>query len=163
MTSYTPEVKQLILSQYSSSDATRSFRALSHQYGMEPSGGTISRWYSDWDGTIESLQHKQGAGRPRILTRSEVTKYIQQPVAKANRSNTAIDYNEIHTRVEEKTGQELSLRTVQRYGKEDAGIKSQSTHAVTVDERQYTTPYSICLDHVSVCVLSTKWCRCLFV
>jgi hypothetical protein len=44
--------------------------------------------------------------------------------------------------VKEKIGKEVSLRTVQRYGKEDEKIKQQRTHTITADECKLIIPPS---------------------
>jgi hypothetical protein len=96
------------------------------------------------------LKHKNGAGRHRILNPSEVTRYIRQPIARKNRSHRAVHYTDLFHRVRENSGREVSLRTIQRYGKEDAKVKMRRTKKCTVDECQFISlhirvmsPYSL--------------------
>lgn len=86
MPKFSAEQKQLILSQYSAHDRTRSYRALARQYGISKDGRSVKRWMKRWDGTIASLRQQTGAGRPRILTLLQAHNHITQPVTAANES-----------------------------------------------------------------------------
>lgn len=44
---------------------------------------------------MESLRHKRGAGRPRILTEQQVQRHIVQPIRRSNRLHRAIHYQPI--------------------------------------------------------------------
>ena len=64
------------------------------------------------------MQHKAGAGRPRALSKREVQQHVRTPILRANRAHKAVHYSKLLPGVQQKTGKELSLRTLQRYGKD---------------------------------------------
>ena len=123
MKQFTPEQKHSILLEYSPHSHDHSFSALATRHSVTGGSKVIKRWYNRWNGTSNSLQHKKGAGRPRILTATEVDRHIRIPIQKANRSYRPIHYPEVEAVVKEKTGKEVSDRTIRRYGKEELGAR----------------------------------------
>jgi transposase len=117
-----PELKHFILTKYRSNTRGCGFEALAHQYGIAGGGKTIQRWYGQWDGTAASLKRKPGAGRPRLLSEDEVHQYITTPIKNNNRKAKPVQYRDVLHPLRQKTGKAVSLRTVRRYGKENAGI-----------------------------------------
>lgn len=123
MKHHSADLKQLILSQYQPGIRNCSFGALAKRYCIGGGSRTINRWYDRWDGTPSSLEHQQGAGRPRILTRRQVTQLITTPIVRHNRRHKAIHYRELKNSIHAKTGKSPSLQTIRRYGKQDARVR----------------------------------------
>src|SRR4051794_25352342 len=115
---FTPSQKQLILTQYSTRRPTPSFHSLADEYKVAGGHKTISRWHAQWNGTIASLLPKKRSSRPRILNKSEVTRYVRQSIQRKNRSHQAVHYTELLPRVVQNSGREVSVRTLRRYGKQ---------------------------------------------
>jgi transposase len=132
------ELKHFILTKYQRNCRGNGFAALAQRYGIKGGGRTIQRWYEQWDGTAASLEHKRGAGRPSLLSEEEVTQHITTPIKKKNRRSRPVHYTDILRPLRENTGKDVSLRTVQRYGKENAGINSRNTKKRTRHERKCT-------------------------
>jgi transposase len=122
-----PEWKHFILTQYRPRQHGSGFDALARRYGVVGGGRTIKDWYDRWDGMVESLRRKAGAGRPRQLSSSEVQQYIIAPIREKNRRSHAVRYTDLLQPLQQKTGKKVSLRTIQRYGKKSGGIKSKRT------------------------------------
>lgn len=137
-----PELKHFILSQYRSNTRGSGFDALAQKYSVAGGGKTIQRWYEQWNGTADSLRRKPGAGRPHLLSEDEVHQHITTPIRKNNRRAKPVQYRDILAPLREETGKRVSLRTVQRYGKENADIKSKTSTTKTEWEcksRTHTT------------------------
>jgi transposase len=122
-----PELKHFILTQYQYKRHGSGFDALAQRYGIAGGGRTVKDWYDRWDGTIESLKRKPGAGRPRLLGEEEVTQHITTPIRKKNRQSQPVHYRDVLQPLRENTGKRVSLRTVQRYGKENEGMNLKRT------------------------------------
>jgi transposase len=120
-----PDFKHFILTMYQRQTRGSGFDALAAQYNIPGGGKTVQRWYEAWDGTPESLKRKPGQGRPRKLSEAEVRRYVLTPVRKRNREGIPIQYREVLAPLQEQTGKRVSLRTVQRVGKENADINSK--------------------------------------
>ena len=97
----------------------------------------MRRWHMQWDGTAASLQHKEGAGRPRALSRREVQQHVRSPILRANRAHKAVHYPAVADTVRQRTGKEVSLRTVRRYGKEELGARQRKGKKRTAEESEY--------------------------
>lgn len=63
---------------------SKGFDRLAAQYNIPSGGGTIKRWYDQWDGTAASLDHQSGAGRPTILNKIEIKQHILVPIRRSN-------------------------------------------------------------------------------
>lgn len=87
----------------------------------------MSDWYHAWEGTVESLKRKKGQGRKRKLSEEEVKQYILEPIRKKNRKTEPVQYRDVLAPLQDGTGKKVSLRTVQRIGKENAGINTERT------------------------------------
>jgi hypothetical protein len=138
MPQLTPQQKHDILRLYLSSDHKYNKKSLSEQYNIKGGRMTISRWLQQWDGTPESLERREGSGRHTILTSDEVNDYIRTPIRNKNRSFKPIHYPQLHSTILQKTEKQVSLRTVQRYGKEQLGVKQIRTKKRTAQERKQT-------------------------
>ena len=138
MQTYTPQHKHDILSHYRVGSRDASFRALARRFAVQGGDAVILRWYQRWDGTPQSLEHKRGAGRPRSLSKKEVQQHVRTPILRANRAHKAVHYPAVAEAVRQKTGREVSLRTVQRYGKEELGAKQRRGKKRTAEESECT-------------------------
>lgn len=98
----------------------------------------VRRWHQQWNGSAASLQEKKSTGRPRILTRAEVQGVVATPIRQKNRSHQPVHYNQLQPEVEEKTGKQVSVRTIQRYGKEELKGKLKHGKKRTCDECKCT-------------------------
>lgn len=134
MTDFTPSQKHHILTQYQPRTHGHTFAALAQQYGVKGGKPTIHYWYKQWDGSPSSLHRKAVAGRPRLLTRSQTMNIITQPIQNKRRVHAPVLYTDILSSVQEKSGTMISLRSVQRYGKKEAGIKLKTTKKRTAAE-----------------------------
>lgn len=130
------EAKHHILLDYSPHDTTRSFVALAARHAVAGGARTVQRWHERWDGTPASLEEKQRTGRPRVLSRAEVSRHVRAPILAANRAHRAIHYSELLPTVRLKTGTEVSLRSLQRYGKEELGGQDKQSKKRTAEESE---------------------------
>jgi transposase len=135
MKQFTPEQKHEILLEYSPRSTTHNFAALAHRHAVAGGGRTIRNWFARWDGSVASLQHAKGAGRPRSLTAEEVQRHIIAPIRRKNRAHQPILYSELQPVVEQETGKKVSSRTIRRYGKEEAGGRLKHGKKRTAEER----------------------------
>src|SRR5271156_3546041 len=104
MKDFAPEQKHEILMEYQPYSRTHSFAALASRHGVNGGGRTIQNWYKRWEGIIASLQHRTGAGRPRILTPEEVEHNVEQPICEANHRAQQVRYSQTAEHVREDTG-----------------------------------------------------------
>lgn len=135
---FSAELKQHILTQYTAHSIDNSYRALSRRYGLASDGRTIKRWMKQWDGTAASLNDGHRSGRPRLLTDIEVHNNIHQPVVAANRRHECIDYSSLHRRLTHTIHKRVSLRTVQRYGRQRSGVRGKRARRLSSHERTHT-------------------------
>lgn len=136
MSRYPTPFKHRISTQYQPNCHGYGFKALAKQYGIRGGGPTIKYWYDHWDGTAGSLEPKPSTGRPSILSSREIKQYIGTLIKRKNRTPEAVHYTELIDTLHEKTGKEVSLRTIQRYGREREGIKEKRTKKRTRQERK---------------------------
>ena len=105
-------------------------------HGVSGGRRTLNKWREKWDGSAASLERTAVSGRPRLLTSTQVKQLIHTPIVKKNRAHTAISYTQLLPSILQKTHSQITLRTVQRYGKRDAGIKMKHTKKGTVNESE---------------------------
>jgi transposase len=127
MSDYHPSWKQFILEKYRPNTYGCGFRALARAFKVKGGARTVSDWYHAWEGTVESLKRKKGQGRKRKLSEEEVKQYILEPIRKKNRKTEPVQYRDVLAPLQDGTGKKVSLRTVQRIGKENAGINTERT------------------------------------
>jgi hypothetical protein len=132
------EAKHHILLEYTPHDATRSFAALAHRHAVKGGERTIRRWHQRWNGTVHSLERKEGSGKARTLTAAEVDRYVRSPIRAANRAHRAIHYTELLPEVQSKTGKQISIQSLRRYGKEELAVKQKHTKKRTAEESECT-------------------------
>ena len=104
MSELTPALKHHILQQYLPHSHENSFSALAARYNVKGGRRTVQRWLARWDGTPSSLEHKRGAGRPRLLSAAEVNENIHGPIPERNRSHHAVHYTDLVDPVEKEQG-----------------------------------------------------------
>jgi transposase len=105
--------------------------------GVHGGERTVRNWYQRWDGTAASLQQRKGAGRPNILTATEVRHNIQQPIRRSNRLAQQVKYTKIAEQVRQNTGKSVSVQTVRRIGKQQLGASRKRGKKRTAAECQY--------------------------
>jgi transposase len=115
------EAKHHILLEYAPHCSDRSFAALAQRHAIRGGKQTVQQWHSRWDGTAHSLERREGSGRQRSLSSRQVQQYVRAPILRANRAHRAVHYTELVDSVREKTGTDVSVRTLRRYGKEELG------------------------------------------
>ena len=128
------EAKHPILLEYASHDSSRSFAALARRHAVKGGREAVRQWHRRWDGTSASLQEKPRSGRPRRLSRAAVQQHVQRPILAANRAHRALSYTKLLPQVRERARTQVSLRTLQRYGKEETGARGAATKKRTRDE-----------------------------
>ena len=96
----------------------------------------MRRWHARWDGTVHSLKEKRRQGRPRTLSRAEVSRHVRAPLLAANRAHRAVHYTTLLPSVKARTGKQLSIQTLRRYGKEELGAKQKRNKKRTAGESE---------------------------
>lgn len=136
MTHLTAEAKHHILLEYTPHDSSRSFAALAARHHIQGGRDVVRRWLHRWDGTPASLKEDSRSGRPRKLSTAQVSRHVRAPILAANRAHRAIHYPDLLPQVQAATGEAVSLRTLQRYGKEEYGAKQKHGVKRTADESE---------------------------
>lgn len=136
MTPLSATTKHHILLEYSPRSPTRTLSALAARHGIRGGDRTLRRWLRRWDGTPQSLEHKAVSGRPHVLNSRQVQQYVRAPLLRANRAYRAVHYPQLLESVRLATGKNVSLRTLQRCGKEEQGARCTRGKKRTADERE---------------------------
>jgi hypothetical protein len=139
MPHFSPETKHAILLEYTPRSPTHGWEALARRHAIQGGGRTLRNWHRRWDGTAASLQDKQRSGRPPALSRAQVSRHVRAPILAANRAHRAVHYTELLPEVRQKTGTEVSLRSLQRYGKKELGARDKHSKKRTSDESEYNS------------------------
>jgi transposase len=160
MSQLTAIAKRHILLEYRPRSPTHSFAALARAHGVAGGADVVRHWHDRWDGTPFSLQHKQGAGRPRKLSRTQVSRHVKPRILAANRRHEAVHYTDILSAVQDATASDLSLRTLQRYGKQQLGVKAKRGKKRTADESKSTHIHNgVQMRMCVACALTDKSCH----
>lgn len=130
------QAKHHILLEYTPHDATRSFAALAARHAVKGGADVVRRWHRSWNGSADSLERKAGSGKTRMLSRAQVSRHVRAPVLAANRAHRAIHYTDLLPEVRQRTGTDVALRTLQRYGKEELGAKQKRSKKRTAAESE---------------------------
>ena len=138
------EAKHAILLEYTPRSPAHSFVALAQRHSIAGGAKVLQRWHAQWDGTATSLKEGKSSGRPRLLSRAQVSRHVRAPILAANRAHRAIHYSELLPKVRQKTGVEVSLRSLQRYGKEELGARNKHSKKRTADESECTASGDSC-------------------
>lgn len=136
MSKSSSQVKHDILREYVAGDRSHNFEALAHRYNIKGGKSLIRKWYSQWDGTVASLDRRTGSGRIALLTPKQVNKLIVKPIRRANRSHVAISYPELKESLEENITHSISTRSIRHYGHDAGGIRGKATIPRTEQERK---------------------------
>jgi hypothetical protein len=131
------DVKHSILLEYAPHSPTHDFAALALRHAVKGGADVVRHWHDRWDGTPASLQRKAGTGRARTLSRADISRHIRAPLLAANRAHRAVHYTALVPSVRAKTGKQLSLRTLRRYGKDELGAKQKRSKKRTADESDF--------------------------
>lgn len=123
MKQFTPEHKHAILLEYAPQSDSHSFAALARRHSIKGGRQTVHLWYQRWDGSIASLQHKKGAGRPCLLDQQQVKRFIAAPIHQLNQSSAVVRYGKIAEQVRRKTHTSISNTSVRRIGLKQLGAK----------------------------------------
>jgi len=141
----TPAFKHRILKEYCAGNRCSSFRSLARRFGISGGESVVRSWFRHWDGTPSSLKRKAGSGRRATLTPTQVERYIVKPIRRCNKNHVAVEYHDLQEVVEQKAGHSVSVRTIQRRGKEGSGIQFHSTIPRTPQERTTSDHYPLSL------------------
>jgi transposase len=140
MSRLSADAKHHILLEYAPHDATRTFATLAARHAIAGGSGTVARWHQRWDGTPLSLQERSRSGRPRVLSSDQVQQHVRAPILAANRDQRAISYTALLPAVRAATGTELTLRSLQRYGKKELQVRAKHTTKRTAAESECNAP-----------------------
>jgi transposase len=133
-THYPPSFKHKVLSEYQPNQYGCGFEALAKKYSIQGGKSVVCRWYAQWNGTVESLEEKKHTGRKHKLSEEDTQQLIEQPVEEALQKKQKINYSDIHQKIQSKPAHsDISLRTVQRIGKRELGLRWKRT---TLDVEQ---------------------------
>lgn len=146
MVKYSLTFKHNILTLYQPHSHTNGFQSLASQFNIKGGKRTIKYWYDHWDGTVQSLERRPTSGRPALLNTRQVKQYITTPIIENNKQHQPIHYTTLHQTLKSKINKSISLRSVQRYGKERAGVKKKRTKKYMNGESKYIQTNDI---HVS--------------
>jgi hypothetical protein len=138
MSHFSAAVKHAILLEYQPRSATQNFAALAQRHGVKGGARVVRRWRTQWNGTPASLEEKLRSGRPLLLSAAEVSRHIRAPLLAANRAHRAVHYTDLVPKVGRKTRKDVSLRTVQRYGKQQLHGRDKHTTKRTSTESECT-------------------------
>ncbi len=138
MGKYPSSFKQYILQQYTPYQYGNGFKSLANRYNIAGGGRTVKNWYDRWDNTEISLKRKQGSGRTTILNERKIKTHVLNKIKNKNKEIKTIHYSDLKKSIEKKTNKSISLRTIQRYGKDRMGIKNVTKNKKTTKECKYT-------------------------
>jgi hypothetical protein len=138
MKQFSADAKHHILLEYRAHSPTHSFAALAAAHGVEGGEQTVRKWHARWNGTAQSLEHKAGSGRPRVLSKTQVKLHVAAPIRNSNRAARVVRYSKLLPQVQANSGKNLSLRTLQRYGHDEAGARQTRGKKRTAEERECT-------------------------
>jgi transposase len=124
---YTNLFKHNVLTEYRPGVYGFEFKSLAKRFKIKGGHKLIMHWYRQWDGTVESLNQKLKGGRPRTMTKKEVKLYILDFVNMMNNQYKPVNYKMVQLHIEASLDKKVPLSTIQRYGKEECGIKCKKT------------------------------------
>lgn len=75
-----------------------------------------------------------------MLSSAQVSRHVRAPILAANRAHRAVHYTDLLESVKEKTGKEISVQTLRRYGKEECAAKQRHSKKRSADESEHTRP-----------------------
>ena len=164
MKQFDAHVKHHILLEYAPRSRGRDFAALAARHAVPGGKRTVQRWHQQWDGTPQSLQRRAVSGRPCALTAAQVSRLVRAPILAANRAHRPVHYTTLLPRVRQRTGTQVSIQTLRRYGKEQLGIKQKHTTKRTADESECIHTHARAVHACVLCMCAHSHCSvCLAV
>lgn len=139
---FTPHEKQMILGQYRSYSHDSGYQRLAERFCVNGGRKTIERWAHRYDGTLDSLERKQGSGGHSLLNPQDVVKYVDEPLRQANQSHVRVHYPELVKNFEAETGKKIALSTMQRYGHDLVGARQERVSEKTTWECEFARLYA---------------------
>lgn len=136
-TIYDAAFKQQLLKTYAQSRPRLSLRSLAKRFNIKGGHQLLKTWLDVWDGTVHSLEHKTGQGRPSIMSKEEVKELIGDKLIVKNRLHDPVHYTSLYPSIPRKIGHGISLRTVQRYGHNQQRAKVKTIIKRTEGERKF--------------------------
>lgn len=136
MSQLTARQKHDILVQCAARHAGESEVEIARQHGVSVGRTTIWEWRQRWNGTPQSLERREGSDGTPKLTPLEVSRHVRAPILAANRAHRAISYTKMLPEVRRKTRKDISLRTLQRTGQKQLGVRFKHRIKRTKEERQ---------------------------
>jgi hypothetical protein len=137
MKQLTAEQKHEILLHLQHRSQGQSVAEIAALHSVKGGRRTLQNWLQRWDGTPQSLQHRQGSGRPRVLSKTQVKLHVAAPIRNSNRAARVVRYSNLLPQVQAATSTSMSLRTLQRYGHDEAGARQTRGKKRTAEEREY--------------------------
>lgn len=134
MPHFTPLHKHTILTHVKHRGKGETLASIASLHGVKGGARTLQNWLRRWKGTPASLQRRAGSGRPTLLTPAQVTRHVRSRIQSANRSARAVHYPSLLPLVQQATGKQLSLRTLQNYGKQQLRVRQKRTKKQTANE-----------------------------
>jgi hypothetical protein len=128
---YTSKFKHNVLEEYRPGVYGSGFKSLAKRFKIKGGHRLIMKWYRQWDGTVQSLNRRYKGGRPRTLTTNEVKHYVLDFVNMMNSQFKPVNYRIVQSNIEASLNKKVPLSTIQRYGKEECGLKWRKTHEIT--------------------------------
>lgn len=137
MRQLTPEQKHDLLSCIQSKRDDETVEQIIARHDLPIKRETIWHWQQRWNGTSQSLHHRSGAGRPRVLSKAQVSRHVRPRIVAANRRAEAVHYTQLLPAVQAATGTNVSLSTLRRYGKNDLHASQKHTKKRTAAECKF--------------------------
>lgn len=138
MKQLTPQQKHSILTHYTSPDNTQTLDQILSLHGVSVTRQAVEYWMKRWNGSAASLEGQEVSGRPRVLSRAQVSRHVAAPIRNANRAARNIHYSKLQSQVQAATGTSISQQTLRRYGKEElSGRRTRGTKR-TIEESECT-------------------------
>jgi hypothetical protein len=152
------ETKHAILLHARSRGADQSLDDVAAVHGVAGGRRTLAKWRRKWDGTPRSLQRKAGSGKQRILSKAQVSRHVRAPLLAANRAHRPVHYTTLLPTVRQKTRTQVSLRTVQRLGKQELGAKVEAHQEGAQQPRVRAHARGKACVHCGWCCVLTRSC-----
>ncbi len=129
---YTSIFKHNVLEEYRLGIHRFGFKCLARRFKIKGGHKLIMNWYRQWDGTVQSLNPRSKGGRPRTMTKNEVKHYVLGFVNRMNNQFKPVNYRMVQSNVESLLNKKVPLSTIQRYGREESGLRWRKIHIVNV-------------------------------
>jgi hypothetical protein len=124
---YSAHTKHNILREYKRGVHGCGFQALASKHHIQGGGSAVRYWYSQWDGTVASLDKRTTSHKRRKLNDNEVETHIRGYVQSMNEGGDQVIYKDVKENVEQETGQPIAYSTLARYGYKKAHISYKRT------------------------------------